>query len=49
MHRNSKNVGKFLTINMILDKINTDYFLILDSDDRLNKNRLLYDLINLNT
>ena len=48
MFRNSKNVGKFLTINMMLDKINTDYFLILDSDDKLNKNRLLYDLINLN-
>lgn len=48
MIRNSRNVGKFLTINMVLDKINTDYFLILDSDDKLNKNRLLYDLINLN-
>jgi glycosyltransferase involved in cell wall biosynthesis len=46
--RNSKNIGKFLTINLILDKINTDYFLILDSDDKLNKNRLFYDLINLN-
>lgn len=47
--RNSKNLGKFLSINMILDKINTDYFLVLDSDDKLTKNRLLYDLIYLNT
>lgn len=48
MIRNSKNNGKFLTINLILNKINTDYFLILDSDDKLIKNRLFYDLINLN-
>lgn len=48
MVRTSKNNGKFLTINMILSKINTDYFLILDSDDKLIKNRLFYDLINLN-
>lgn len=48
MTRNDNNNGKFLTINMCLNKINTDYFLILDSDDKLIKNRLFYDLINLN-
>jgi len=46
--RNSKNLGKFLTINLVLDKIDTDYYLIVDSDDQINKNKLLYDLINLN-
>jgi hypothetical protein len=46
--RNSQNYGKFISINMVLHKINTDYFLILDSDDMLKKNRLLYDLINFN-
>lgn len=49
MIRNSKNMGKFLTINIILDKISTDYFLILDSDDKLNINRLFFDLINFNS
>lgn len=46
--RNSKNLGKFVSINMVLDKIKTDYFLILDSDDKLNRNRLFLDLINFN-
>lgn len=46
--RNSKNIGKFLTLNLIFDKIKSDYFLVLDSDDRLTKNRLILDLINLN-
>lgn len=48
MIRNSKNIGKFLTINTVIDKINTDYFLILDSDDKLSRNRLLYDLLYFN-
>ncbi len=46
--RNDKNMGKFLTLNTILDKIYTNYFLVLDSDDMLEKNRLVYDLIYLN-
>lgn len=44
--RNSKNLGKFLSINLVLNKIKSDYFLVLDSDDKLNKNRLLLDLLN---
>lgn len=46
--KNSSNLGKFLTLNNVLRKIKTDYFLVLDSDDKLIKNRLIYDLINLN-
>jgi glycosyltransferase involved in cell wall biosynthesis len=43
--RNTENHGKFITLNNSLDNIKTDYFLILDSDDVLNKNRLLLDFI----
>ena len=37
-----------MTINKVLDYITTDYFLILDSDDTLMSNRLIYDLLYLN-
>jgi glycosyltransferase involved in cell wall biosynthesis len=48
MFRNTSNLGKYLTINKVLSIVDTDYYLIVDSDDIINKNRLLYDLINLN-
>lgn len=43
--RNERNIGKFMTINNILDKIDTDYFTIVDCDDIIKKNRLLLDII----
>jgi hypothetical protein len=48
LFRNSQNFGKFLSINLVLNKVKTNYFLVLDSDDKLNKNRLLLDLLNFN-
>ena len=39
------NQGKFINVNDVLKNLNTDYFMILDSDDKIISNRLLYDLI----
>jgi len=46
--RNQVNSGKFITLNNCLKDINSDYFLILDTEHILNKNRLLLDLIYFN-
>lgn len=45
IYKNKKNIGKFATVNNILDKIKTDFFLILDSDDTITSTRLVLDLI----
>ena len=45
--KNEYNMGKFKSINKILKMIETDFFLILDSDDILDKNRLLHDCLNI--
>ncbi len=42
---NEKNLGKFMTINKVLADIKTKYYLIVDSDDIIIKNRLVYDMI----
>lgn len=42
---NKNNMGKFESINAMTEKLKSDYYLILDSDDILIKNRLLFDLI----
>ena len=42
---NDKNIGKFMSINKVLPNIKTQYYLILDSDDIIIKNRLVYDMI----
>lgn len=42
---NKQNIGKYCSINMISKYLKSDYFLILDSDDLLVKNRLIFDLI----
>ncbi len=42
---NDKNIGKFMSINKILPNIKTQYYLIVDSDDIIIKNRLIYDMI----
>jgi glycosyltransferase involved in cell wall biosynthesis len=45
IYKNNKNMGKFATINSILNNIISDYFLIVDSDDTITPNRLVWDLI----
>ncbi len=42
---NDTNLGKFMSINKMLPNIKTNYYLILDSDDIIIKNRLIYDMI----
>jgi hypothetical protein len=42
---NPENIGKYNSINMISKYLKSDYFLIVDSDDFLVKNRLVYDLM----
>ncbi len=42
---NDTNLGKFMSINKILPNIKTKYYLIVDSDDIIIKNRLIYDMI----
>jgi hypothetical protein len=41
---NDTNLGKFMSINKVLPTIKTEYYLIVDSDDLIIKNRLVYDL-----
>lgn len=43
--KNDKNIGKYSTINKVLDKVETDYYFILDSDDTITPNRMILDLI----
>jgi glycosyltransferase involved in cell wall biosynthesis len=40
LFNNTENIGKYKSVNQILKQINTDYFLILDSQDKLLLNRL---------
>jgi hypothetical protein len=42
---NKTNLGKYMSINSIIDNLKSDYFLMLDSDDIIIKTRLIYDLI----
>jgi hypothetical protein len=42
---NKINLGKYVSINGIIGNLKSDYFLILDSDDIITKNRLLFDLL----
>ncbi len=42
---NNKNLGKYISINNLIPKLLGNYTLIIDSDDIIVKNRLLYDLI----
>lgn len=39
-HKNKKNLGKAATLNKILDKIDTEYFLVIDSDTMVDINIL---------
>ncbi len=45
IYSNNINLGKYMSINKIVDNLKSDYFLVLDSDDVIKKNRLLYDLM----
>ena len=38
-------MGKYKSINQMIDQLKSDYYLVLDSDDVLTKNRLVYDLM----
>jgi glycosyltransferase involved in cell wall biosynthesis len=42
---NINNLGKYKSINQMIDQLKSDYYLVLDSDDVLTKNRLVYDLM----
>ena len=42
---NINNLGKYKSLNMVIEQLKSDYYLVLDSDDVLTKNRLVYDLI----
>ncbi len=43
---NELNCGKYISINKIIKQTKGDFVLIVDSDDCIVQNRLLYDLIN---
>ncbi len=42
---NKINLGKYMSINQIINNLKSDYFFMLDSDDLIIKNRLVFDLI----
>ncbi len=42
---NTINLGKYKSLNNTIEQLESDYYLVLDSDDVLTKNRLVYDLM----